>query len=209
MLDLLGLLINLKRKAKYVQKNEWSIVSDWEARVSSTPDSTFINHINGNTYTFKEADTLSHKVTNAALSLSILPGEVVAILVPSCPEYVCMWIGMARICVTSGLINTNLVGKPLVHAVSTAVKENNGAKVLLASSDYKVAVEGARAELEAAGVKIVYYDHSANGVKDGSQSEFDKILASARPTSYPQGTRSWKKNLFYIYTSGTTGLPKA
>ena len=43
-----------------------------------------------------KADTLSHKVTNAALSLSILPGEVVAILVPSCPEYVCMWIGMAR-----------------------------------------------------------------------------------------------------------------
>ncbi|GMI47372.1 hypothetical protein TrCOL_g11238 [Triparma columacea] len=209
MLDLLGLLINLKQKAKHVQKNEWSIVSDWEARVSSTPDSTFITHVNGNTFTFKEADILSHKVTNAALSLSILPGEVVAILVPSCPEYVCMWIGMARICVTSGLINTNLVGKPLVHAVSTAVKDNNGAKVLLASSEYKVAVEGARAELQAAGVKIVYYDHSASGSKDGSQSEFDKMLSSARPTSYPQGTRSWKKNLFYIYTSGTTGLPKA
>ena len=79
-----------------------------------------------------------------------------------------------RICVTSGLINTNLVGKPLVHAVSTAVKDNNGAKVLLASSEYKVAVEGARAELQAAGVKIVYYDHSANGSKDGSQVRIGK-----------------------------------
>ena len=39
---------------------------------------------------------------------------------PNCPEYLAIWLGLTRIGVTAALLNTNLTGGLLAHAIRSA-----------------------------------------------------------------------------------------
>lgn len=36
----------------------------------------------------------------------------------NCPEYICIWLGLAKLGVVTALINSNLRNKALIHALS-------------------------------------------------------------------------------------------
>lgn len=38
----------------------------------------------------------------------------------SCPEYVCIWLGLSKIGVTVALINTNLRAETLAHSIKVS-----------------------------------------------------------------------------------------
>jgi len=40
------------------------------------------------------------------------------------PEFISIWIGMAKIGVSSALLNVNTTGKGLIHGVTVAVKSS-------------------------------------------------------------------------------------
>ena len=50
-----------------------------------------------------------------ALDQGLAPGDVVALLMPNCPEYLAIWLGITRVGGVVALINTNLVGAALTH----------------------------------------------------------------------------------------------
>ena len=211
LLDLLRLLLALKGKARAVNGSAWNVVDEWDRRVKASASDLFIAHVNGESYSFAEANELSLRVSCVLRrTLKVMEGGTVALLVPSCPEYVCLWIGAARCGVTSALINTNLVKASLVHAVVTAVKSNGeGSRVLLVSSAFKDRVEDVREALVGEhGLRIVYYDHEGSG---SGPEGFSDMLSAADPNAFrgKSSPSNWKANLFYIYTSGTTGMPKA
>jgi acyl-CoA synthetase (AMP-forming)/AMP-acid ligase II len=47
-------------------------------------------------------------------------GDAVALMMDNRPEYVCVWLGLAKIGVTVALINTSLRGKSLLHCIREA-----------------------------------------------------------------------------------------
>lgn len=38
----------------------------------------------------------------------------------NCPEFICTWLGLSKLGVTTALININLKGKSLVHCINIA-----------------------------------------------------------------------------------------
>lgn len=61
-------------------------------------------------------------VANWALQEGIKQGDVVGLIMDNRPEFVITWLGICKIGGVTALINTNLVGDPLLHSmkISTA-----------------------------------------------------------------------------------------
>ncbi|GMH57654.1 hypothetical protein TrST_g2331 [Triparma strigata] len=205
LLTLLRFLFSLKSTTRMVQRVPWNTMTVWESRVKSTPNNDFmINLSNATTFTYKSANELSLNVSSAIQSL---PGcKCLALLMPSCAEYVCLWLGLSRVGCTAALINTNLMGTALVHAIKTAVGDSETKRVVV-SEELLTNVDAVRGQLSSLGIEVLVYYHNTNKV-----SGFNKLLEQTSGTPVDQDgvpARAWNSDLFYIYTSGTTGLPKA
>ncbi len=136
-----------------------------------------------------------------ALSHGFVRGDVLCLLMPNRPEYMAIWIGLNRIGVVVALLNTNLSGERLAHAVNIVAPRG-------------IIVDGSlAAELHSA------LSHMAPGVQCWAlgSSSHDLPLLELQETSAPDDplgdaalqAPSLDDRALYIYTSGTTGLPKA
>lgn len=70
-------------------------------------------------WTFKQLDEFSNQVANCFTELGFHPGEEIAIFLESRPEFVGLWLGLAKAGIVSALINTNQRLNTLVHSVTT------------------------------------------------------------------------------------------
>jgi len=122
-----------------------------------------------------------------------------------------VWLGFAKAGCKTALINTNVKGKPLVHAVTAA----NSVAVVF-GPEHAEAVEASADELRKSGVKT-FASFGAGGNSDLEKPSFcdlslDEVLLSSPSTPVDEARRKNVKvtdTAYYIYTSGTTGLPKA
>ena len=132
--------------------------------------------------------------------------DVVAILMDNRPEFLFALMGLARLGATASLINTNLVGKALAHALNVC-----GASRVLAGSERLDALAAVAEQLE--GVdreKGVFVVSDAGAVPGGAWRVVDDEVAAANASAAPRDAAPNAQDVFcYIYTSGTTGLPKA
>src|SRR6266516_1684713 len=69
-------------------------------------------------WTFQDLDVFSNRVANCFTELGFHPGEEVALFMESRPEYVGIWLGLAKAGVVSALINTNQRLETLVHSIT-------------------------------------------------------------------------------------------
>ena len=58
------------------------------------------------------------KVANWGITEGLVQGDVVGLIMDNKPEYVITWLGLAKIGVVTALINTHLIGSPLIHSLS-------------------------------------------------------------------------------------------
>lgn len=77
-----------------------------------------------------QVDDLSNRVGNLMKAQGIRKGDKVALLMESRPDFVCMWMGLAKIGATTALINFNLRSDPLVHSITVA-----SAKAIIVGSE--------------------------------------------------------------------------
>ncbi len=147
--------------------------------------------------TYAETNAEANRVTHAARALGLRTGDVVALLMHNRPEFIATWAGLAKLGVTVALINTQLRGHPLRHALATA-----GTRTLVAGSECLENVADGLAD-----TLLVRGDPGT-----GSATDFDATLARM-PTDNPdpafRAGLVAGDDLFYVSTSGTTGLPKA
>ena len=71
-------------------------------------------------WTFQDLENYSNAVANYFRNEGYMYGDAVAIVLENSPEYVGLWLGMAKIGVFPALINTNLRGDALLHCVTVS-----------------------------------------------------------------------------------------
>ncbi len=135
-----------------------------------------------------------------ALRQDLAPGEVVALMLPNCAAYVAIWLGITAVRGVVALINPQVTGDGLAHAIRAVqprhiITDDAGAAALLAVSGrlptgmqtWSFGPGGGHARIEDATAQL-----------------------SPEPLDLPaERTATLTDLALYIYTSGTTGLPKA
>lgn len=148
------------------------------------------------TLTFGQLYEESTRYAQWLLDEGIKPGDLVAVYLINCPEFIIVWFATLCIGAAPAFINYNLEGKALLHCLDVCET-----KLVIVDEDpaCQRRINGSRNEIEK-GAKIVTLDSQL------------KNEISARPAVCPDDKyRKGSSGDFpfcLIYTSGTTGLPK-
>ncbi|KAG8517292.1 Long-chain fatty acid transport protein 1 [Galemys pyrenaicus] len=205
--DLFGLsvLIRVRLELRQHQRARHTIPRIFQAVAQRHPERlALVDAGSGVCWTFKQLDAYSNAVANLFLQLGFSPGDVVAIFLEGRPEFVGLWLGLAKAGVEAALLNINLRREPLAFCLGTS-----GAKALVFGGELTAAVAEVSGQLGKSLLKFCSGDLGPEGVLADTQL-LDPLLkeASTAPPVPPPG-KGMDDRLFYIYTSGTTGLPKA
>ncbi|MCP4004503.1 MAG: long-chain-acyl-CoA synthetase [bacterium] len=157
---------------------------------------------------YREANEDANQVAHWATSIGMASGDVIALLMLNRPEYISTWGGISKIGATTALINTNLTGRALAHAIDAAKTR----KIIVGSEcleNIATLDPDVRAGLTVY-VRIDPADPSPE-IPEGAQDIGAALASMSRENpdkSVRAGATAGDAHV-YIYTSGTTGLPKA
>jgi fatty-acyl-CoA synthase len=152
--------------------------------------------------TYRGLAERSKRYAEWALRQGLSFGDVVCLLMPNCPEYVAIWLGITRVGGVVSLLNTNVVGSSLAHAIRIVEPKHVivGAALVEAFAGVmpKVSLE----------IQAWTYGENTHGLSriddeiEGRAGEGGLAGSEYNPPIIAD-------RALYIYTSGTTGLPKA
>jgi acyl-CoA synthetase (AMP-forming)/AMP-acid ligase II len=156
-------------------------------------------------YTWSEVDREVDRAMRAFVALGIERGDVVALLMDNRPEFLFALTALNRMRAAGALINTNIAGTALGHAIRIVEPV-----AILAGREHRDKVEAVLPQLEAPSKDQVWIQGEARVSDPGAFRSFDALLAESRAAPAPRRPRpDVDDRLGFIYTSGTTGLPKA
>ena len=152
-------------------------------------------------FTFRQFEERVNRYARWALSEGIGKGDVIALMMPNRPEYLAIWLGIAKAGGATALLNTGQTGQALAHSIAI-VKPKRVIVAAALLAEYRSALDF----LESAPPLFVH------GSCESAAPRLDHLIetqsaAPLAPSERPQLTIDDK--CLYIYTSGTTGLPKA
>ena len=160
--------------------------------------------------TYGELNAEANRMAHVALEAGLTTGDVTALMMENRPEFITSWAGLAKLGVTTALINTNVRGRPLEHAL-----EATGAKRLLVGAECLEHLASLGSDVARKWTLYVRGDPSRRESKPelpAGALDLDDALAHA-PTQNPdpavRSNLTAGADLFHIFTSGTMGLPKA
>ena len=119
-------------------------------------------------------------------------GDVVALFMTNCADYIAVWLGLTRIGVEVALINSQLSGDVLAHSIAVV-----SPKAVIVGADLEAGFMAIRGRLPNAIACSVPPDAAV-----AAQSGESPLLGEGQIPTLDH-------TALYIYTSGTTGLPKA
>ena len=153
------------------------------------------------TLNFGELAEACNRYARWALADGVAVGDCVGLLMPNCATYAAIWLGIARIGGSVALINTNLRGAALAHAIGVVNPRH-----VIVDATLLPACEAVMAATPAA---VRFWAHGADRV---GFARLDERLLGFSGAPLESGERrpvTTRTRALYIYTSGTTGLPKA
>ena len=206
-----------KYSKKIIKKNHFSVVDLFFDLLEKCPDGKI--NFNNRTMTYRELNKLSNKIANWAFRMGLTNGDIVPLMLDNSPEFIAVWLGLAKIGIAAALINTNLSGNALSHCIRVALEQstprNEQAYTVIFGSNYNDRIDEIKESL-AEKFKIQYcsydvmYDTTSDNIE--ALSEFTTYISKQFDTEISRNQRknvTYNDPIFYIYTSGTTGLPKA
>jgi fatty-acyl-CoA synthase len=150
---------------------------------------------------YRQLDQRANRYARWARAQGLVKGDTICLMALNRPDYVAIWMGMARVGVATALVNTNLAGPSLAHSIAIA-----SAKVAIVDALLLAQYASALPRLDAAPTLFVYGD-SADGAP-----RLDVLIEAFDPGPLGADERpalTIDDPALFIYTSGTTGMPKA
>ncbi len=150
---------------------------------------------------YRSLSESSNRYARWALAQGLGHGDVVCLLMPNCPDYMAIWLGLSRIGGIVSLLNTNLTGDLLAHSINIVAP-----RFVIVAGQLAGALRAARAQIAPT---VQYWAH---GPGDAQWPRIDREASGAAAQSLAAAeyrAPSLEDRALYIYTSGTTGLPKA
>ena len=153
-------------------------------------------------------NALANQYASAFKSQGLARNDTVCVMMENRVEFLALLVGLNKLGVTAGLLNTNLTGRSLQHCINVikAKKCIFGAEVIAAVADI-------HEELElASGQDFLFVSDSATSTASCPEwaLDLDAMQQQADDQNPPEtGLNTIGQTALYIYTSGTTGLPKA
>lgn len=169
-------------------------------------DATFVR-FQEQAWSYAEINALANRVAHWARDRGLGQGTVVGLLMENRPEYLAMWLGLAKVGVVTALLNTHLRGHALGHCLAAA-----DCTLVLVGTE---CAEAWRSLNEAECDVAVYWVNNpavATPAELPGGESLDTEIATRSEENPSREVRAALRGgdpLFYIYTSGTTGLPKA
>ena len=152
------------------------------------------------TLTYAGLNARANRYARWAMAKGIAKGDVVCLLMPNRPEYLAIWLGIARAGGVTALLNTHLTGPALAHCINIVAPKH-----LIVADELVAPLEGAGPQLNCN--PAVWRYGGAPG-----RDRLDEAILDFPDHAIPQDERpalTLDDRCLYIFTSGTTGLPKA
>lgn len=181
---------------KISKEKDWSVMSFWEQVVQQYGVSTAVV-FEDKTWTYRQLDERSNQYAECFLELGIQKGDVVALCLTNCPDFLIILLALFKIGATATLLNPNVTGKPLIHCLqvcgaTTIVYHTETLPVIQTIDDFF----------------IDYLYLPTNSTLKGKALHPDTKTTAGIPDTFRNGVEL-TDTLMHIFTSGTTGLPKA
>jgi len=151
--------------------------------------------------TFRALDARAAVYARWSADQGIGKGRVVALLMPNCPDYVAIWLGITSIGGVVALINTNLAGPALAHCVEVAAPS-----LVIVDASLTARISAIRPALTSAPALWIRRPDGELAAIDGTAATAARTIGAAEGEPSPITIHD---RALYIYTSGTTGWPKA
>jgi fatty-acyl-CoA synthase len=194
---------------RHTPAQRYTVADRLEEKARAHPTRPFIL-FEGTTLDYATVNGRANQVAHALRARGITPERVAALLMENRPEFIVTWLALAKLGVTVALINTQLRGEVLRHALATT-----DAQAVLVGSELLSALasipQGARPALPT----YVVADPQAPAVAPPAAADvvaLDRLAAAMPASDLDVSVRAHLRggdDLFHIFTSGTTGLPKA
>jgi fatty-acyl-CoA synthase len=185
----------------------YTVADRFEEQVRKRGDAPFML-FEDHSLSWRETEAAANRVAHWAMAQGLESGDVVALLMENRPDYVITWLGLAKLGVVSALINTNLSGKALDHALETSEAEH-----LVVGAELLEALATASSErTQALHIWVSPDPAQGDAALPAGAKDLGVELEDApddAPDPSVRGDLRTGDVLFYIYTSGTTGNPKA
>jgi len=135
------------------------------------------------------------------------PGDVCAIAMENRPQFFFSWFGLVKLGVVVAFINTQVNGKPLVHAL-----QSTAAKAVVVGEECVANLLGTEGLPDVPLWLVADPSNPFDGDLGCVDRQFGEQIAAAPGTAFTREVRAAitaETTTLLIFTSGTTGLPKA
>ena len=150
---------------------------------------------------YAELAARANQYARWGLAQGLERGDVAALLMPNCAEYVAVWLGLTRIGVTVALLNTNLASDGLMHSIRIVAP-----RLVVVGAELGAGLAAVRTRLEP---DLGIWVYGAGAPEFASLNDALGRFSGEAPAAIDYTSPTLDATALYIYTSGTTGLPKA
>ena len=159
-------------------------------------------------FSYASVEAQANRMAHVFYAKGLRPGDVCAIAMENRPQFFFSWFGLVKLGVVVAFINTQVTGKPLVHAL-----QSTGAKAVVVGEECLGNLLGTDGLPD---VPLWLVEDALNPF-DGPlptfvDCDFAEQIRQAPGTVFPRDVRAAitaETTTLLIFTSGTTGLPKA
>ena len=160
------------------------------------------------TFSYSEVDARANQMAHTFYANGLRAGDVCALAMENRPEFFCTWFGLVKLGVVVAFINTQVSGRPLLHALQTT-----DARALVLGEECLANVQATEGFPDLPCWLIRDAENTWTGpLPKGIDGHFAARLEKAPRTPFPRDIRAHidaQTTTLLIFTSGTTGLPKA